>query len=188
MKGLLNILLSLLVIIYPVSVYFGLSYLQPKIIGLGLVGLMLLRFFAQGKQLLQISAQLMPILIVGTLVGLSVYFSNSSFMLKLYPSLISLSLLIVFGYSLWQPQTMIERIARITEPDLSAAGVHYTRQVTYVWCVFFVVNGSIALYTSLFSSLEVWTFYNGLLSYLLIGALFAIEYSVRMMLRRRGNI
>ena len=188
MKRLLNILVSLLVIIYPISVYFGLSYLQPKVMGLGLVGLMLVRFFAQGKQLLKISSQLLPILIVGCLVGISVYFSNSSLMLKLYPSLISLSLLVVFGYSLWQPQTMIERIARITEPDLSAAGVRYTRRVTCVWCGFFVINGSIALYTSLYTSMEIWTFYNGLLSYLLIGALFATEYSVRMILRRRGHI
>ncbi len=188
MKRLLNILVSLLVIIYPVSVYFGLNYLQPKMMGLGLVGLMLLRFIAQGKQFLQISSQLLPILIVGCLVGLSVYFSNSSLVLRLYPCLVSLSLLIVFGFSLWQPQTMIERIARITEPDLSNAGIRYTRQVTYLWCAFFVINGSIALYTSLYSSLEVWTFYNGLLSYLLIGVLFVSEYSVRTILRRRGSI
>ena len=110
------------------------------------------------------------------------------FLLKLYPSLISLSLLLVFGFSLCQSQTIIEKIARISEPDLAEAGVRYTRRVTYVWCVFFILNGSAALYTALFSSMKIWTLYNGLISYLLMGTLFAVEYSVRIILKRRGTI
>lgn len=186
-KG-INILVGLLVLAYPISVYFGLNYFQPKTMGLGLVVFMLLRFFVQGKQLLKLSTQLLPILIIGSILGLAVYLSNSSLLLKLYPSLISLSLFIVFGYSLWQPQTTIERIARLTEPDLSNDGIRYTRKVTYVWCGFFIINGSIALYTALFSSIQFWTFYNGLLSYFLIGLLFAIEYCVRIVLKGRGKI
>ncbi len=188
MKRLLNILVSILVIAYPLSVYFGLNYMQPKMMGLGLVGLMMLRFLVQAKHILQLSSQFLPIILLGCTLGIAVYFSNSQLLLRLYPSLISFSLLLVFVSSLWQSQSAVERIARITEPELSVAGVRYTRKVTYVWCVFFLINMSISLYTCFYSSLKVWTFYNGLLSYLLIGCLFSIEYCVRIVLRRNEKI
>lgn len=188
MKKTLNILLSLLVVVYPLAVYFGLHYLQPKFIGLSLIVLMLLRFLSYGSQLKQISKEVYPLLILGVLVGLTVSISNDPLVLKLYPCLISLSLLLVFGGSLWQPQTFVERIARITEPNLSSAGVNYTRKVTYIWCAFFIFNGSIALYTAFYSSLEVWTIYNGFISYLLMGTLFASEYGMRLFLKKRGSI
>jgi uncharacterized membrane protein len=75
---------------------------------------------------------------------------------------------------------MIERFARLQEPHLSETAIRYTRQVTIVWCVFFVLNGSIALYTALFCEMKTWALYNGLIAYVLMGALFAGEYLVRL--------
>ncbi|MGF1755265.1 hypothetical protein L4C33_16930, partial [Vibrio makurazakiensis] len=103
--------------------------------------------------------------------------------LTYYPVVVNLCMLVVFASSLRQPQTIIERLARLQEPDLAQSGVMYTRKVTKVWCLFFVINGSIALYTC-FQSLEVWTLYNGLISYLLAGSLFSIEWLVRQKVRQ----
>jgi uncharacterized membrane protein len=89
----------------------------------------------------------------------------------------------VFAYSLRQPQTLIERLARLREPQLSAEGVAYTRKVTLVWCGFFLVNGSVAAITALVGDMQLWTLYNGMLSYLLMAALFAGEWLVRQRLR-----
>jgi uncharacterized membrane protein len=58
--------------------------------------------------------------------------------------------------------------------------------VTQVWCLFFLCNGGVALYTALYSSLAFWTLYNGLIAYVLMGLVFAIEYGVRQLVRR-GN-
>ncbi|MBP9601744.1 MAG: hypothetical protein KBE41_09595, partial [Lutibacter sp.] len=40
-----------------------------------------------------------------------------------------------------------------------------------IWVAFFVFNGSLALYTTLFGSFTTWTLYNGLIAYVLIGTL-----------------
>ena len=75
---------------------------------------------------------------------------------------------------------MIERLARLQHPDLPPEGVIYTRRVTQVWCAFFIINGAMALSTALWASLEIWSLYNGLIAYVLMGGLFAAEYLVRM--------
>jgi len=68
---------------------------------------------------------------------------------------------------------------------LPAGGVAYTRKVTIMWCAFFVANGLAALATALWASNEVWLLYNGLVSYLLMGALFAGEWLVRRRIKAR---
>jgi uncharacterized membrane protein len=51
--------------------------------------------------------------------------------------------------------------------------------VTFAWCAFFIGNGAIALYTAMFASFASWTLYNGLIAYLLIGAMFGGELLTR---------
>ncbi|EXJ46560.1 putative dNA gyrase subunit B [Vibrio parahaemolyticus VPTS-2010_2] len=92
-------------------------------------------------------------------------------------------MLCVFAFSLKQPQSIIERLARLQEPELPPSGVAYTRKVTMVWCVFFVLNAAFALYTC-FLPVKIWTLYNGLISYLLAGSLFAGEWIVRQFVRK----
>jgi len=57
--------------------------------------------------------------------------------------------------------SMIERLARLREPRLPQAAIAYTRRVTQVWCVFFAINGAIALVTAIWASDQVWALYNG---------------------------
>ncbi len=80
---------------------------------------------------------------------------------------------------------MIERFARISDPDLDAHGIVYTRVVTCVWMAFFVFNGSIALWTALHGSWMLWGVYNGGISYVLAGTLMAGEYIIRRIVRTR---
>lgn len=103
---------------------------------------------------------------------------------RAYPVAINAVMLTLFAVSLWQGPPIIERLARLREPDLPPAGVRYTRRVTQVWCVFFVLNGSIAAGTALYASLALWTLYNGVISYALMGLMFAGEWCCRHRLRR----
>ncbi len=57
-------------------------------------------------------------------------------LLLYYPVIVNILMLGLFSSSLWQQQSLIERLARIQEPDLPASGVSYTRNVTKIWCVF----------------------------------------------------
>jgi uncharacterized membrane protein len=120
------------------------------------------------------------------LVALTVW-SNHLLPLKLYPFLMNVLTLGLFGYSLIYPPSMVERIARLTEPDLPPEAIGYTRRVTQAWCVFLVMNGSIALYTALWASQEVWSLYNGVVAYLLMGIMFGGEYLIRMRFRKRHS-
>jgi uncharacterized membrane protein len=83
---------------------------------------------------------------------------------------------------------MVERIARFREPALPQEAVKYTRRVTQVWCLFFLGNGLIALWTAIWQSARAWFWYNGVIAYLLIGALFAGEWLIRhrMLEKQRG--
>lgn len=120
--------------------------------------------------------------LAGLLVGVSVV-SEAELGLRAYPVLVNLAMLSVFATSLWHGMPVIERLARLQEPDLPPAGVRYTRQVTRVWCGFFIFNASIASWTALYADLATWTLYNGLISYALMGLLFSGEWLVRRRLR-----
>lgn len=74
---------------------------------------------------------------------------------------------------------LVERLARLREPNLPPEGVRYTRKVTLVWCGFFVGNGTMALFTVLQGDMHLWTLWNGMVAYILMGMLMAAEWLVR---------
>lgn len=119
------------------------------------------------------------------LLALLAYWSGALLPLRFYPVLVNAVFLTVFAYSLMVPPSTIERLARLQDPNLPPAAIAYTRGVTQVWCGFFALNGAIALYTAMFSSIAQWSFYNGFLAYLLMGLLFAGEYCARCYFKRR---
>jgi uncharacterized membrane protein len=180
MALLLKIAVAVVVLLYPIAIYFGLQQFEPKYLALSLAALVVLRASITKSPIIKaVKGLWVIILVAGLSVAAFSFFSNSDLGLKLYPVIISAGFLVVFAYSLSQPPTIIERLARLQEPDLPSAGVAYTRKVTQVWCVFFVFNILVALYTVIFSSTEVWTLYNGLISYLLMGTLFLGELVYR---------
>lgn len=117
------------------------------------------------------------------IVGVVVVSSEEAVSARMYPVFVNLGALSYFAWTIRHPPSAVERIARLTEPELPDYAVAYIRRVTAVWCAFFVVNGTVALYTALWASLEVWTLYNGLLAYLMMGVLFAGEYLFRRRVR-----
>lgn len=105
--------------------------------------------------------------------------------LEFYPVMVNAFLLLSFATSLFLKQSVCERFARAGNPDLPLEAIGYCRKATFFWCVFFLLNGCISLYTALYASPEIWALYNGLISYLLLGAFFFVEYTVRRIVKRR---
>lgn len=167
-------------LIYPLAIYFGLKFFEPRIVALLLAAALLLRRRHDAGRLL-VGLTRADLGILAALLGLAALtaWTNSETLLRLYPAATNLGMLLLFGLSLKKPPSMIERFARLHEPDLPPAGVHYTRRVTQVWCVFFIVNGALATWTALYASRDEWALYNGLIAYLLMGALFAGEWLIR---------
>ena len=116
-------------------------------------------------------------------IGASILWSENASTARLYPVFVNFGLLTYFTWSLIHPPSAVGRIARISEPNLPPHAVVYTARVTLAWCFFFLINGSIALYTAIWSSLEIWTVYNGLIAYVAMGLLFSVEYIIRHRVR-----
>ncbi len=162
---------------YPLLVFFGLGHFEPRWLALLLAALAVLRALGSRDLFWWWAAG------AGLVLAAVSALANAALPLKLYPVLVNLVLLIVFAASLRHPPSMVERLARLREPDLDAQGVAYTRRVTQVWCGFFVLNGGIALATCLWGSDKTWALYNGLIAYGLMGLLMGIEWLVRRHVR-----
>lgn len=171
--------LTAVTLAYPLLVYLGLRHVEPRWLALLLVGVALARAWLTRQRFWLAAAA------GAALLGLASVLGNAVLPLKLYPVLVNGVLLGVFGASLCWPPTAIERLARLTEPDLPPAAVAYTRAVTQVWCGFFAVNGLLALATALWAPAAIWALYNGLIAYLLIGLLFGGEWLLRQRLKKR---
>lgn len=162
---------------YPLAVYLALGRFEPRWLALLLVALALLRATATRQAVWLVAAAG-----AGLLALLTTVF-NDALPLKLYPAMVNAVMLGVFAVSLRFPPTVVERIARMTEPDLPQRAVAYTRRVTQLWCLFFIFNGALALVTALWTTDRVWALYNGLVAYVLMGLLFAGEWLVRQRVR-----
>lgn len=179
MHAALQVLLTAATLAYPLVVYLGVGRWNPAWLALLLAGLMFLRA-ASSRDAVWLAAGVGAVLLAAA-TGLD----GSWVPLKLYPVMVSAVLLAVFGASLWRGPTVVERIARLHEPQLPAAAIPYTRKVTIAWCGFFLANGAVSAATALWASEGVWALYNGLLAYLLIGTFFAIEWLLRQRMRAR---
>ena len=165
---------------YPVAIYCALLWFEPRSVAAALVVFLILRHRSYAQRFLHELSWVSRAILGGlVLLCLSALVANDETLLRLYPAALSGTFLLVFGLSLLRPPTVVERLARLRNPELPAAGVRYTRQVTQVWCAFFIVNGLIAVWTAVWSSREVWAVYNGFIAYLAMGALFAGEWLLR---------
>ncbi|AKJ40703.1 hypothetical protein [Pragia fontium] len=176
-------LTALAVIGYPFAVYFGLSYWGTSVLAPLLVVLFASRLVLARGKIKQLSWLMKAFALLGILLALASWLLKQNHWLLYYPVVVSLLLLGLFGQSLFRPPSIVERLARLTEPDLPPAGVRYTRRVTQVWCLFFIINGSIALFTCLYDDIKLWTLYNGAISYFLMGILMGTEWIIRKRLR-----
>ena len=166
--------IALLFLLYPLMVYAGLAFFDPR-------WLILLLLASAGARLLGGNFPRRVLIVwaaAAVLAAAITLFSASETGLLLYPVLVNAVLLCLFLWSYLHPPSVIEIIARKADPDLPPSGVAYTRKVTLLWSGFFLFNGLISLYT-LTLSRELWTLYNGLISYILMGLLMAGEWLVR---------
>ncbi len=175
----ITVLNTVLVIAYPLAVYLGLTRFGAR--GVSLLLLVLLLPTLWRKVARASRAELRSVLglplSVFALIGLSAVLDDPRFVLAL-PVLINGALFLQFALSL-RATPMVERFARMQEPELGPAQVAYCRRVTVVWCSFFVFNGALSAYLALFAEVAAWALYTGVIAYVLMGVLGATEYLVR---------
>ena len=181
--GVLVLVLGGLGLAYPFVVYGALGRVPAAalvVAALTLVAgrLILLRRAAGARSLL-------PALLAVFAITAGLGLMEAELAARLYPVVMSLGMAAAFGLSLLGGPSLVEGFAALTEPDPSASARAYMRQVTKVWCGILVVNAGLSGLTALSGDLALWTLYNGLLSYLLMGTVFAEEYAIRRRVRAR---
>lgn len=176
----LNVIFVGLTVLYPFVVYFALGHLEPRIFAL----ILLIVYGTRYLLVRRTAPAYTTWLFFGVASFILVVFAmGSQTTLYYYPVLINVILFVLFGHSILYPPSIIEQIARLRDPELPPSGVAYTRKVTIVWLVFFVFNGSVALATAIHGDVALWSLYNGLIAYLLMGALFLVEFLIRRQVR-----
>jgi len=181
MRRLLGLGLVIAGVLYPFAVHFGLARFAPWQFALLLGALWLARAVSTPRRPGNLWMTTIALVFCAVLAV-----SDSHRLLRWYPVLVNAFLLALFASSLKYGPPVIERIARLREPELPPAAVVYTRRVTQVWSLFFVVNGLIAAGLTLWAPLSWWTLYNGLIAYLAMGVLFAAEWLTRQHVRGRS--
>ncbi|WP_127960182.1 hypothetical protein [Serratia microhaemolytica] len=174
-----------LVLTWPLLVWLGLRYnalnwLLPLMMLLLLLRCWLLR---QNRGPMRLMMQ--SVALIGMVLCSASAWLGSHQLLLYYPVVVNLVMLTLFAGSLFSAMPIVERLARLREPELPPEGVRYTRRVTQVWCLFFMVNATIAFSTAWYGDVQLWTAWNGMIAYLLIGLLMAGEWSVRRRMIKR---
>jgi uncharacterized membrane protein len=109
---------------------------------------------------------------------------------KVYPALADLVYLTIMGTSLFIPPPLVSYFVTMFDKSLKdrldpSYLERYCRKATIIWCIFFFIDAIIAMITVIWASELVWGIYNGGVTYVLMGMIFAGEYVVIKVQERR---
>ena len=195
----MKILLAIAGVLYPVLVFVLLVvYKAPvRIISLCAVALALVLFLSAtgnaskgrgGRRKLNPKNLISSIFFL--LAGSLCFATNSALFLKLYPLAVCGTFFFVFAMSLASPPNIIFRFATLQDKSILGSPFKgrvesYCKKVTLVWCGFFVLNSLAAAWTAFYGSERAWAVYNGGLSYIIMGLIFAVEFFIRKKVNKK---
>ncbi|MBJ7222267.1 MULTISPECIES: hypothetical protein [unclassified Brenneria] len=186
MRALINSLNWLMTLAWPFLVWFSVVHPEHRWLPAALALMFFLRFATvRGDKNLFKGTGLLLATAGAALCLASLLLSDGQWLLW-YPVAVNAVMLLLFGSSLYRGMPLVERLARLREPELPPRAVAYTRRVTQIWCLFFVFNGGVAVLTCLAGNVHWWTLWNGMIGYLLMGLLMGGEWIVRQRLRRQA--
>jgi uncharacterized membrane protein len=178
---------------YPVVILAFLRVGSPRYIGLALLVLFWLQRWLGAGGFATLLSRLTRLewAVALALSGLSaaIAATDSETLLRAYPIVVNAGMLTAFGATLCGAgPSMVEKLARLRRPELDADAIRYTRRVTQLWCAFFAMNAMVSAACACWGSREQWAVYNGIVTYLLIGALIVGEFAWRHAFVLRGRV
>lgn len=167
-----------LIIAYPLAAYIALWLEQPLII----IGYLMSIFFLLAIEKFRNKhwhAGIILVMVIAV-IGYLMQPAYRQYLLFLPPILMLLSLFILFSQSLLAGQTpLITRYASMLGDSLDKRHLRYNKNLTVIWSAFFLLMTITSILLAIFTSLEVWSFFTYVLSYLLLGSFFIIEFMFR---------
>lgn len=178
-------IVSILLVAYPAIIYFGSGIFRPADFAIVLAVIVSFRFVVSSTE--TDARQLSLLLFVCVYVAV-VFFLDSPLLLKLYPVLMSLAVSFIFLVSLYEPESLIEKIARMMGETITDNAKRYTRKLTAIWGGLLIVNAVVALYFALMPTMKYWALYCGFLSYLIFAAFFGLELLYRQYYKKKYGV
>jgi len=171
-----RVLVSIVGLAYPLLVYAGLRFFEPRILAVAAALLLLVHAGSAWRRwrrsdVVRVAA---PFVLVAAILAIVAAFNDGRILLFV-PALVNGVMLVAFARTLVHGPSMIETLARLRHPDLLARHAPYLRAVTRLWCGFFALSIAMSLFLALHSTLAAWALYNGVLSYVVMGLLLAGE-------------
>ena len=180
-------------VLYPLIIYCGMQFggLSPRRLSLLLLAIAFFQFlnFTHSKSSVDRGRTVILVVLI-LLCAFVAFFLDNIIFIKFYPVLVNLSLLAFFGFTILRPPSFVFRMASLWDKSLNNspsrnAVERYCRNVTLVWCIFFIFNASVATFTVFKASDRIWSLYNGLISYILMGIIFIVEFWIRKMVQNK---
>jgi uncharacterized membrane protein len=124
--------------------------------------------------------------------AVSLFMGDSPLVLKLYPALADLAYITILTSSFFVSPPFayyfIEIFDRTIKDRIPAPRFErYCFKATLVWCVFFVLDGIIALLTVLYGTDIVWAVYNSGITYVIMGLIFFGEFVILKMIVKQHS-
>ena len=193
-KNRTKILFGALAILYPLLVFCALvvfnlpvRYLSIGIIAFAVAYSVINSRHSTGRRSAALFVSPAILCVIG---AVSLCMGDSPLVLKLYPALADLAYLTIFTTSFFAPPPLADYFIeifdrsikdRIPQPQFA----RYCFRATLVWCVFFVIDGVIALLTVFFGSDIIWAIYNSGITYVIMGFIFFGEFILLKMIAKR---
>ena len=179
MKAVSGVISALFIVASPFVLYWTLSRHQVGVAALVLVGWVIVRTIpivltAKPEQR-RAALQLPAIALFFAFLG---WLSNNGTWLLVLPAATQATFGLAFLRSL-SGTPLIEHFARMVKPELSDPELAHCRSWTRIWGVYLIVLAALGLALAWWATLAVWTVYVGIVSYVLVGVLFVVEYMVR---------
>ncbi len=179
MKTVLGIISALFILASPWVLYWTLSQQRIGVAAITLIGWVIVRtipILLSARREQRVAAlQLPAIALVFAFFG---WVSNNGTWLLVLPSATQATFGLAFLRSLGGTP-LIEHFARMMKPELSVAQLAHCRSWTTIWGVYLLALAAAGLVLARWATLSVWTIYVGIVNYVLVGALFAVEYLIR---------
>lgn len=171
---------AIILVLYPLIVLLGLTYLNVRWTAALLLILLGRRFVALVFTSKETSVPVIVQIVAMVLLFGGAAASGSELFLRFTPFGISIVFFLQFALTLRKGSTpIIERFARLQRPDLPPDHVEYCHKLTKVWLLVFTGNSALVLAAAFVESKAIWAFMVGPGSYFYLGVFLSAEYIYR---------
>jgi uncharacterized membrane protein len=167
-----------MMVAYPLIAYISLWVKQPLFI----ISYLMLILLLLGIEKCRNQHWYSGIAFLSSIILISYFIQQSyiQYLLFLPPNIILFSLFILFSQSLAVGQIpLISQYAKLLGDKLEDRHLRYNRLLTIIWSGFFLLMLTISILLIAFSSMDAWSLFTHIISYLLIASFFIIEFIYR---------